>query len=126
MCTRVRDGLEVQREASWAWTPKCDLGVPGLPDVQKQVDEMRFSWPRWTGTLSLIGGTGKAGGLESLAARIGEAPGGKTVREAGQDVQASWMHAWRLGLGPVYPPNPPRARSEGPPADLGVRSALIS
>lgn len=107
MCTRVRDGLEVQSETHWAWTPKCDLGMPGLPDVQKQVEEMRFSLASLDrdAKLNSVGALGRAGGLESLTARIGEAPGGKTVREAGQDLQASWMRARRLGLGPASPPH---------------------
>lgn len=107
MCTRVRDGLEVQREASWAWTPKCDLGVPGLPDVQKQVDEMRFSWPRWTGTLSLIGGTGKSrwvrvpGGKNWGGTRWQNCPGG------GPGCPGKLDACVAFGTGAGLPPQPP-------------------
>lgn len=55
--------------------------MPGLPDVQKQVEEMRVtSVPLDRDSkLKSVGALGRAGGLESLTARIGEVPGGKTV-----------------------------------------------
>lgn len=77
-CERQAGG---PRETHGAWTPKCDLAMPDLPDVQKQVEEVRFSLASLDrdSKLNSVGALGRAGGLESLTARIGEAPGGKTV-----------------------------------------------
>lgn len=81
MGTRVRRQAGGPRETHGTWTPKCGFGMPGLPDVQKQVEEMRVflaSLDRHS-KLNSVGTLGRAGGFESLTARIGEAPGGKTV-----------------------------------------------
>lgn len=102
MCTSVRDRLE-------AWASKCDFAMPGLPDVQKQVEEMRFSLASLDrdSKLNSMGALGRAGGLETLTARIGEAPGGKTLsgRLARISRQAGCMHGlWEWGgLSPMSP-----------------------
>lgn len=105
MCTSVRG----PRETHGAWTPKCDFAMPGLPDVQKRVEEMRLflaSLDR-DSKLNSLGALGRAGGLETLTARIGEAPGGKTVsgRLARISRQAGCMQGlWDWGgLSPMSP-----------------------
>lgn len=110
MGTRVRRQAGGPREAHGTWTPKCAFGIPGLPDVQKQVEEMRGSlaWLDRHSQLNSVGGIG-----ESRWFRV---PNGKnwggtrwqsSVRETGQDLQASWMHARSLGLGLAFPHEPP-------------------
>lgn len=58
--------------------------------------------------LNSMGALGRAGGLESLTARTGEAPGGKTVsgRLARISRQAGCMRQ-SLGLGLAFPREPP-------------------
>lgn len=107
LCERQAGG---PREVLGAWTPECDLGMPGPPNVQKQVEETRISLTSLDrdSKLNSMGALGRAGGLESPNGKNwGDTRWQNSVRETGQDLQASWMHARPLGLGLAVPCEPP-------------------